>query len=429
MRSAIVLGGYGLIGAACARALRDAGFEVACVGRSARAAARMPGFAWRLLDIAATPAALWREVFAGAAVVVNASGVLQDGAGDSLSGIHDRALGEIVTALAGRATRLVQISAAGVSPEAPTEFFRSKARGDARVMASGLDWVILRPTLVVGAEAYGGTALLRAAAALPFEVRLFEAAPVQCVGLSDLAGAVVACAEGRIAPGICADLTEAESRSFLATLRAFRGWMGFGPPHFSVALPLPVLRLVARGADALSWLGWRAPLRTTALRSIESGIVGDPGAWLAAGGAPCRALGEVLDAHPAAAQDRWFARMFLMLPLAIATLALFWLTSGLITLAAPSRAAEVLTARGMSTTPAMVLALGGAVLDIALGAAIAIRRSTVPAALGMVAVALVYIAGSFLFAPDLWGDPLGPMVKVLPSIPLALIVAALGGNR
>lgn len=430
MRKAIVLGGYGLIGAAVARALHGAGFAVTCVGRSAQAAARMPGFTWALRDIARTGAADWRKLFEGATVVVNASGILQDGAGDSLRAIHETAVAEVLEALAGTSTRLVQISAAGVSESSPTEFFRSKARGDARIMASGLDWVILRPVLVIGAEAYGGTALLRAAAALPLiEAQVFAQAPVQTVALDDLAMAVLAAAEGKIPSRSCADLTEAESRSFLATQRAFRAWQGFAPPRLRLALPRGLLRLIGRGADALGHLGWRSPLRTTALRSIEAGICGTPEAWLAAGGAPCRSLGETLAALPATVQERWFARMFFLLPLAIATLSLFWFLSGAITLAAPHRAAEVLSQRGMAPGLALGFALAGALADMALGIGIALRRYCVPAALGMVALSTAYLAGSVAFAPDLWADPLGPMLKVLPSMPLALIVALLGGNR
>ena len=44
------------------------------------------------------------------------------------------------------------------------------------------------------------------------------------------------------------------------------------------------------------------------------------------------------------------------------------------------------------------------------------RSSTV------VGLSATYLAGSILFAPALWTDPLGPMVKVLPGMALALVV-------
>ena len=37
-------------------------------------------------------------------------------------------------------------------------------------------------------------------------------------------------------------------------------------------------------------------------------------------------------------------------------------------------------------------------------------------------LSLGYLGDSLLLAPDLWADPLGPMVKVLPGIVLALWV-------
>lgn len=54
MRRAIVLGGYGLIGTACMRALADAGFAVPGIERSRRPAlAADADAAWVIRDIAA----------------------------------------------------------------------------------------------------------------------------------------------------------------------------------------------------------------------------------------------------------------------------------------------------------------------------------------------------------------------------------------
>lgn len=427
MRKALVLGGYGLIGSACCRALVAAGFAVTAVGRS-RQAARQSGLPvdWAFFDIATAGPADWAAALSGAEVVVNAAGALQDGPRDDLDGVHDRAVAALLSALEGSPARLIQISAAGVARDAPTEFFRSKARGDARVKASARDWVILRPVLVLAPAAYGGTALLRAAAALPLvHGRVFPDAPLQTVWIGDLAQAVVACARGDIAAGHVYDLTEPTSRPFAATTERMRDWLGLPPWRLRLTLPGALVGLLGRGADALGRLGWRSPLRSAALVSLRHGVTGDPAAWLAAGGAPCRALDQTLALMPATPQDRWFARMFLLLPLAIGVLALFWAASGLIALAQPGRSASVLTARGMAGAPALAIALGGSVVDLALGLAILWRRWARAAALGMVAVAAAYLAGSLVWAPDLWLDPMGPMLKVLPSLPLALIVAAL----
>ncbi|GAB1478422.1 SDR family oxidoreductase [Paracoccaceae bacterium] len=426
MRKAVVLGGYGLIGSACCAALLARRYEVTAVGRTPAAARGDPRLRWEMRDIAVTTTAEWRQILSGADVVVNASGALQDGARDSLAAIHDQALGRLVAALAGSKTRFIQISAVGVAPYAATEFLRSKARGEARLIASPLDWVILRPALVIGPEAYGGTALLRAAAAVPgVFLRIYPEAPVQTVWLGDVAEAVALAAGGHVAPGTIADLTEPESQSFAGLVERFRSWLGLAPWRLRLTMPPPLVTTLGRMADGLGWLGWRAPLRSTALISLRDGIRGDPAPWAAAGGPPCRGLDETLALMPATQQEIWFARLYLLLPLAIAVLSLFWALSGLLALLQPRAASGVLTARGVAEGPALAIVFAGGLADLALGLGLLLRRWTVRAALAMVVVASGYLAGSLWLAPDLWLDPLGPMLKVLPTLPLALMVAAL----
>ncbi|TMV86311.1 SDR family oxidoreductase, partial [Thioclava sp. BHET1] len=403
-RRAVVLGGYGLIGAAAMRALRAAGFAVTGVGRS-RAAARATDARadWVIRDIPTLTAQDWRGLLDGVDVVVNASGALQDGARDDLEAIHVSAIARLVEGAAGTGVRIVQISAAGVSENASTAFFRSKARGDAILAQGAVDWVILRPTLVLAPNADGGTALLRAAAALPLILpRMLPEAQVQTVHIEDLCAAITAAARGQIATGTIADLTEAEARPFPVLLAEIRRWQGWPQPAFRPAIPGALIAVFGRGADLLGHLGWRSPLRTTALQALSDGIRGDPAPWIAAGGAPCRALGQTLASLPATRQERLFARAYIALPVTIATLALFWCLSGAITLLDPARAIAVLAGRGSPGWLSDAVVIGGALADLALGLGILWRRWTKAAALGMLALSAAYVIGSLIVAPDLW---------------------------
>lgn len=430
-KTAVVLGAYGLIGAACARALMARGVAVIGVGRSQVAERRaLPMIRWIERDIARTPASTWAEDLADADIVVNAAGALQDGARDRLAAIHETAVFNLVAALEGRAVRFIQISAVGATVEASTAFLRTKARGDAAVMASPLDWVILRPALVLGPQAYGGTALLRAAAAIPcIGVSLDGDPPIQTVALSDVAEAVVEAALGAIPARTVADLAEARARPFSQVVAALRGWLGFPRPKVTVRLPMWLLTPVGWLADGLGWLGWRSPVRSTALSVLRGGVMGHPTAWPAAGGRPCRALEETLDALPATAQERWFARLFLLMPIAVACLAVFWIGSGAIALAMRSTAEGVLLARGVPPALATATVVGGAAVNILLGAAVLARRWAQPACLAMVAVSAAYLVGGTIVAPDLWADPLGPLMKVLPGAVLALVTAVMVAER
>ncbi len=144
----------------------------------------------------------------------------------------------------------------------------------------------------------------------------------------------------------------------------------------------------------LGYLGWRSPLRTTALRALEDGIRGDPGPWERAGRSSSRSLEQTLADMPATRQERPFARAYLALPLAICTLASCWCLSGLITMIEPSRAMCVLTQRDVPLWLAGPTVIGGAVADLGLGLAILWRPWTRSAALAMIGLSGGYLLGS-----------------------------------
>lgn len=259
--------------------------------------------------------------------------------------------------------------------------------------------------------------------------RVLPDAVVQTVHIDDLAAAVVTAAEGAVPPGLIADLTEPGAHDFSDLTDRIRRWLGVPPPRFRPPVPRAVLSLIGKGADLLGQLGWRSPLRSTALQALSDGVRGDPTAWQAAGGKPCRSLEATLKSLPATRQERLFARLYFMLPLAIATLALFWCASGVITLIDPARAKMVLEGRSIPAWVARTTVIGGAVADIGLGIAILWRPWARAAALGMIGLSALYLAGSLFTALDLWLDPLGPMIKVIPAMVLPAFVALVLDDR
>jgi hypothetical protein len=116
-----------------------------------------------------------------------------------------------------------------------------------------------------------------------------------------------------------------------------------------------------------------------------------------------------------------FARMALLTPIIIATLITFWFLSGVIGFISVNEAALVLEDVGWPRALAVASVLFWAVVDIAIAFGLAYRPYAKAACWCAVGVSLFYLSASTLFVPDLWLDPLGPMVKVLPSIALALV--------
>ncbi len=430
----LLLGAYGLIGTEVLVDLTAAGHEVVGLGRDVEAARRrFPEHVFVAADLArlTTPEA-WQPILETVApdAIVNAAGALQNSARDRLARVQSAAITALVVAAAARGIkRFVQISASRAHPDADTDFMRTKGEADAALAASTLDWVILRPGLVLGHQAYGGTALLRAIAGLPVMQPLAHATrTVQTVAVADVAAAVRRVLAGEVKTRATYDLVEDAGQPLGDVVKRLRAWLGLPPAHL-VDAPEWSVSLVSRIADALGWLGWRSPFRSTAVHEIAANVTGDPKPWSDATGQPLSSLRQTLERMPSTVQERWFAQVFLLKPLVIATLALFWIATGLIALADPDAAASVLTERGIGNGLAHRLVLGGAWLDLALGALVLIRRTMPTAARGMIALTLVYLAGATILAPDLWADPLGPLIKSIPAMVLALVALALAEDR
>ena len=170
--------------------------------------------------------------------------------------------------------RIVQISARTDGDGAATKFLATKRRADAALKASGLDHVILRPAVVIGRNAHGGTALVRALASFPFVIPAVHArSPVATVALDDVAEAVARAVDGRLQPGSDLDLAATGALTLGEVLALHRGWLGLAPAKVK-SVPAFLARPVTALADLAGRLGWRSPLRSTSLAVMEGGVEG-----------------------------------------------------------------------------------------------------------------------------------------------------------
>lgn len=428
----LVAGAYGLIGREIVSRLLADGCEIVGLGRSARSGRRSaPQLAWIEADLRdlIEPDA-WAPLLVGVDAVVNASGALQDGPQDDLNAAQNLAIRALVAASERAGVkRFVQISAPGADPAADTAFLSTKGQADQALRESALDWAIFKPGLVISSEAYGGTALLRMLAAFPV---------VQPLALGDRRIQTVAAAEVAEAaawalstPGALrfeADLVEVAARPLREVVAGFRSWLGFSPAVMEIAAPRPLTSLVAMLSDVAGALGWRSPLRSTAIRMVEREVLGDPEPWRARSGRTPASLERTLASLPATAQERLFARMQLLGPLMLLVLSGFWLTSGLVGLARLDAAAAELAGTPLEAAAAP-LAAAFAVADVTLGAALLVRGWAVAAALSAATLSVVYLIAATVFTPWLWADPLGPLVKIVPAAALALATAVWARGR
>jgi uncharacterized protein YbjT (DUF2867 family) len=425
----LVTGASGLIGASlCARLAAD-GHEVVRVLHRA-GVAPLPGPPPLTLDMAkALRTQDWSPHLTGIDAVVNCAGVLQDSARESTGGVHAGGASALFAACEQAGVRrVIHFSAIGVDRLQPSAFSSSKLAGDQALMASDLAWVILRPSVVLGRPAFGASALFRGLAALPLLPAMPGTGRLQVVQLDDVIATVLHFLRPDSPSRLTLDLAGPEALPMNEVVGLYRRWLGWKPAR-EITLPARLAAGLYRIGDAAALLGWRPPMRSNAAKEIVRGAVGDPRPWVAATGIQPAGLDSALNRYPATVQERWFSRLYFVKPAIFAVLPFFWIMTGIISLTTGwRRGVELLvgTAIGPLAEPAVV---AGALADIAVGMLIAWRPTSRLGLFGAIAVALFYTVTGTILRPELWNEPLGPFLKILPILVLHLVALAVLEER
>jgi len=426
----LVIGAYGLIGGYVTTRLVREGYEVIGSGRSVTVAARrLPMVQWVRADLGRARPEEWARLAEGADAVVNCAGALQDGPRDDLQAAHVEGFARLLEGCSSaRVGRFVQISAVGVD-EGGGAFRQTKRRAEAALEASDLDWIVLRPGLVLAPAAYGGSALLRGLAAWPGRIpALHPDRPVQTVSVEDVAEGVVRALRVPSGRKAVCDLVADEATTLGDVLKALRAWLGLADRPIR-EVPAGLGRLAALCANLLALAGWRSPLRSATLDQLAAGVTGRADSAPRVLGFRPRKLADTLAAWPAGVQERWFARLYFLKPLSLATLVMFWAVSGLVGLFQRSEAGAHLVQAGFAPWAAMALVTAGSLLDLLLAVMVAFRGTAATGLRGMILLTLAYLLAATIWTSQLWADPLGPLVKSLPCAVLALVALAMMDER
>jgi uncharacterized protein YbjT (DUF2867 family) len=194
---AVVFGGTGFIGRYVVKRLAARGYTVRVAGRDAEAAMflRPMGGPGQVVPLYAPlhEEALLARVITGADVVINLTGILAESSKGEFMRVHAEGAGRIARlAGASQARHLVQVSAIGANAASPSLYGRSKAAGEAAVRAAFPNAVIIRPSIIFGAEDKFFNRFAAMASFLPIVPITGGAAKFQPVYVGDVADAILA---------------------------------------------------------------------------------------------------------------------------------------------------------------------------------------------------------------------------------------------
>lgn len=411
----VVTGATGFIGAAAAAALRRSGAEVIAVARKDQ-------------DFSVATEASWRPLLQGVDALVNCAGIFADTGTSRVADVNARGAATLFRAAAAEnVRRVVHLSAIGVA-EAATPFARSKLAAERALQETDLDWVVLRPSIVFGPAAAGGSGLLRGLAALPVLPLERDVGDLQIVSLDDVVATIVATVQPSAPARVVLDLVGPERQSLAEAVQTLRRWLGWRPSRV-VVVPGWLMRVAYALGDLAGWLGWRTAIRTGARIELKRGAIGDPAPWMEATGLDPKGFTESLEGGRAPIQDRLYAALYFLQPLVIGVTALFFIATG-ITSVGPGYAigVELLERGGVGALSGPSVIAGGLV-DIVTGLAIAWRPTARLGLWAAIALSLFYCAAGTILLPELWRDPIGPMLKIWPLIALNLAALAMVRER
>ena len=244
-----VFGGSGFVGRHVVRALVAHGWRV-------RVAVRRPDLAFFLQPIGTVgqvhsvqanlryPDSVARAV-AGADAVVNLVGILSETGKQQFDAVQaDGAKAVAEAAAAAGISTMVHVSAIGANAGSESTYARTKAAGEAAVLAAMPDAVILRPSVIFGPEDEFFNRFGSMATMSPVLPLVGAETKFQPVFVGDVAKAVATAVDGKATRGAVYELGGPEVKSFRGCIEQMLAVIGRN--NTLVSLPFGIARIQAR---------------------------------------------------------------------------------------------------------------------------------------------------------------------------------------
>lgn len=244
-----VIGGSGFVGRAVVAALAKRGYMIRVAVRKPEIAYYMQplGTVGQIQMVQANVRYRWSidRAISGSDYVINLVGVLAEIGRQRYNSVHVFGAKNVAEAAAAQNIPLTHMSALGADIQSASNYARTKAEGENVVRKSSPDAVIMRPSVIFGAEDKFFNRFASLARFTPFLPLIGGGhTKMQAVYVGDVAEAIALSVDGKLKRGTVYELGGAD-------IQSFKGWMGdmlkvIDRKRFFVSMPWWIAKLNAR---------------------------------------------------------------------------------------------------------------------------------------------------------------------------------------
>lgn len=276
-----VTGGTGFVGREVVSQLLASGYRVRLLVRPGPGSPNRPSAAahpavQRFPVDLARPEAIARAS-EGAAAAIHLVGIISESGDQTFERVHTGITRAVVAGIqAAGVRRLIHMSALGTRPGARSRYHRTKWEAEEAVRASALDWTILRPSLIYGADDAFTNLFARMSSWSPLLPVIGGGRNrMQPVAVTEVAKAFARALEAPESVGLTLDLCGPERLPFIDILRAILA--ATGRRRWLLPIPWPVAIVQARLLEVVfaGLLHRPPPLNRDQLLMLQEDNVGD----------------------------------------------------------------------------------------------------------------------------------------------------------
>lgn len=297
-----IFGGSGFVGTQVVQALARAGYRV-------RVAVRRPDLAGHVKPLGAVGQVMpiqanvrnlesVQRAVRGAGIVINLVGIGHEAGRQRFRAVHTMGAHNVAEASrqAGVAT-LVHMSALGADAQSSSSYARSKALGEAEVLAAFKQAIIIRPSIIFGPGDSFFNKHAALARFLPVLPVIGAKAKVQPVYVGDVAAAFLAAVQGKVKPGRVYEIGGPETETQQAVVK--RVLATTQRTNLTLPIPAGLGKLLALPFAILPW----APLLTAdqvellQVDNVVSDAATAEGRTLAAFGVAPTAMDAIIESY------------------------------------------------------------------------------------------------------------------------------------